>query len=261
MNLWHVAVLIVPLFWGGYFMGNRVRQPCPAQTSFTTMTACTLFDETMDKEAKKVAHRPLMVYIGSADVTQPGFISFTYAELDVTKQQDFEKYFCPGSVDVFFSEHTYEHIRAEKYAVSFQLMLKYLRPGGYVRLATPTFPPNHTPGPLDVEYGHVSFYTAEALRQELQGAGFEPVTILEQRLQGPGGGWIGFCSKWFDSCGGRVRRSFRHDNRNTDVLRTRGADLPHNAFNEIDDICINTTEELLLSTIVEAFAPSMLQLQ
>lgn len=201
-----------------------------------------------------IAQRPFLVYIGASNQVQPGFVSYNYAELDITKSDDFQRLMCPGTIDIFFSEHTLEHIPLEKYAILFSLFLKYLKPGGFVRIAIPTFYDSHVPSDLDKLYGHVGFASALSLEMEMQSAGFVNVTLLEN-LNFVNGRYAGFTSKRFDECEGRVRRSMRHDSRNIQFIKERFASYDLIGNNDIADVVNSTDKPPVLSTIIQGHRP------
>lgn len=202
----------------------------------------------------KIAQRPFLVYVGTSGLTQPGFVSYDYLELDITKPGDFQQLMCPGSIDIFFSEHTLEHIPIDKYGILFSLFIKYLKPGGFVRLAIPTFYERHVPSDVDKAHGHVAFASARALEAEMASAGYVNVTILEQ-LNFANGRLTGFTSKKADECEGRVRRSLRHDPRNIPYLKARYASYELVGNNDIADVVNSTEIPRVLSTIIQGHRP------
>lgn len=181
-------------------------------------------------ERHPVLDRPLMVYLGSARLGQPGFIAIPYEpeygqHLDVTNAEHYKQFFCKGTVDVFFTEHTFEHVPEELHQVAFKIMYEYLKPGGLVRTAVPTYPdkkdyPNFGPSKLDIEHGHVAFPTIRSMTDSLRAAGFTDIEAVEGVPYVPGnGGGRAVTTKPYDSCHGRVQRSIRHDPRNVKWLR------------------------------------------
>lgn len=171
-------------------------------------------------QAATILHRPLMVYVGSSSITQPGFISLSQSQLDVTKAEDFLRWFCLGSVDVFLTEHTFEHVPEHLHETAFRLMHKYLKPGGRLRIAVPSYGSGHVASPLDIEYGHVTFPTRESLTRALVKAGFDKVLPLEYKDKNNT-----VTTMPYDSCDGRIRRSVRHDDRNRDWMKKNIAQL------------------------------------
>lgn len=183
---------------------------------------CLLRKEVLSKHSassplKRFLDGTQRVYIGSSDVKLTGFTSYPYQELDVTKAEHFQRHFCLESIDVFHSEHTFEHIRYEDSLVAFKLFHQYLKPNGYVRIAVPG---GHNrgkrtkPHKVDLEYGHVAFWNTTVITEYLQNAGFQRVEIREYEAPGK----ICHVNDW-DRCGGMVHRSFMHDSRNEPIIR------------------------------------------
>lgn len=187
-------------------------------------------------ERHPVLDRPLMVYLGSARLGQPGFIAVPYEveypeHLDVTNATHYKEFFCKGSVDVFFTEHTFEHIPEELHQVAFRIMYEYLKPGGLVRTAVPTFPdrkyfPDFNGSDLDREHGHVAFPSERTMTESLRAAGFTDIEAVEQVPYIPGeDGGRAVITRPYDSCMGRVQRSIRHDPRNAKWLKAHFPEL------------------------------------
>lgn len=164
----------------------------------------------------RIMNTPQRIYIGSSGIHLPGFTSYPYQELDVTKEQDFARWFCEEGIDVFHSEHTFEHISYENSLTAFKLFYKYLRPTGYVRIAVPGehhMGKSHKPDKLDIQYGHISFWNKTIIGDYLKSAGFQRIELREYQSANS-------ChiSLW-NRCEGMVRRSFMHDARNEKAFR------------------------------------------
>ena len=190
---------------------------------------------------KKIhAERPLRVYIGSSKCKQPaGFVSTDKEELDVTKPTDYQKLFCPDSVDTFLTEHTFEHITYSDGKVAFRQILHYLKPGGRFRIAVPNdasragqvFPESRA----DKFYGHVSAYGYEYLKQVLEEVGFTSVYRLEEQLKLNATHEKIVSTSW-DRCDGPVDRSLKYDWRNEEALRKIYPAASLDIRNEIGDM-------------------------
>jgi predicted SAM-dependent methyltransferase len=220
-------------------IGSQIEQYCKQQHEFADL---------------KIAQRPVLIYVGSSGIRQPGFVSYPFDELDITQPAHFQRIICRDSVDTFFSEHTLEHIPLNQYSTIFGLFLQYLKPGGFVRIAIPTYSDLHRPSEVDKRYGHVGIVSAPVLEREMQSAGFTNVTILEQ-VHFTNGQRKGFTSKLWDECEGRVRRSFRHDQRNAQYLKERYAAFAMVGNNDINDVINSTDFPSVLSTIVQGHRP------
>ena len=191
--------------------------------------------------------RPLMVYVGSSSINQPGFISLHQASLDVTVPRDFARWFCLASVDTFLTEHTFEHIAEDMHEPTFRLFHKYLKPGGRLRIAVPVYEDNHNASRLDLDYGHVAFVTRQRLEASLRRAGFDQVRALEYRDTQAG---VAYTIP-HDSCHGRIRRSVRHDGRNREWLKRNMAGLNLTEHNDLGTNVIRPPPPLM-STILDA---------
>lgn len=233
---------------GGISELHFLKQP---SKNLSLQQLCQAQMTTANPIVKRMLSRPLMVYVGSSTINQPGFMSFQQTDLDITIPEQFASYFCKQSVDVFFSEHTIEHIPEAKHVGIFKTMRDYLKPGGIVRIAIPAYPPNHVPSELDVKYNHVAFPTVETLEEHFRQAQFAKVTRLEYLVHNET--FHGMCSMPFDSCAGRVRRSFRLDSRNSDFLQEKWMSLRKTEFNGIAGVCFTADNTPpMFSTIVEA---------
>lgn len=161
---------------------------------------------------------PFKVVLGASRKGQPGWILTERAELDLTREEDWARWFLPGSIDVLLAEHVWEHLTSEEGEVGARLCWRHLKPGGRLRLAVPDgFHPD--PGYIEwVRIGgrgpganeHKVLYDYRSLTSLLEKAGFR-VELLE----------------YFDELGhfkarpwhiedGFIRRSHRFDPRNAD---------------------------------------------
>jgi len=163
-------------------------------------------------------HDNLKVIVGSATITQKGWISTNYPVLDLTKVHTFAELFDPGTVSNFLAEHVWEHLSLEDGAIACRNCFMYMKNDGLLRIAVPdglhpdkdyithVKPGGTGPGADD----HKVLYNYRTLSALLENAGYK-VRLLE----------------WFDEHGrfhhedwsdadGHVRRSTRYDPRNSD---------------------------------------------
>lgn len=129
--------------------------------------------------------RPLRLLVGASSTAYPGWVATEEDELDLTDARAWTL-FRPGTIDAILAEHVWEHMTADESLRAAELRFRYLRPGGYLRLAVPDG--NH-PDPNFIEMVrpgatvkdhdvHEVLYTERTLREMLQRAGFE-VRALE----------------------------------------------------------------------------------
>jgi predicted SAM-dependent methyltransferase len=138
--------------------------------------------------------------------------------LDVTDRGDFECYWRPGSRTAFLAEHVLEHLNADGAWKTCANCFKFLKHGGWLRVAVPDgFHPEPSyielvkPGGTGIgAYDHKILYNYKSLRSILEEIGFS-VELLEYWDEN---GQFHF--RQWDSKDGHVSRSKRYDERNKD---------------------------------------------
>ncbi len=162
--------------------------------------------------------RPLRLVIGAGGVPARGWIATDQEQLDLLDPKTWERFFQPESIDALLAEHVWEHLtQDEAHAAAIQCY-RYLKPGGYLRVAVPDGY-HSSPSYRDIVkpggsgFGsddHKVLYTHVSLAQVFESAGFR-VELLEYfDEQGV------FHNKPWDPAGGLIRRSKEHDERNRD---------------------------------------------
>ncbi len=129
---------------------------------------------------------PLKVIIGAADVSQRGWVRTDIGHLNVLKEKDWARYFDDASIDALLAEHVWEHLTVADGFLAAKNCFKFLKPGGYFRIAVPdgnfpdvkyidyVKPMGSGPGSGD----HKVLYTYKTLGDLLQRCGFK-VKLLE----------------------------------------------------------------------------------
>ncbi len=158
----------------------------------------------------------LRISVGTGSRPAPGWISSEIEFLDLLDESTWNEHFSENSIDAILAEHVWEHLEPADGLRAAKTCYRYLRPGGYLRLAVPDG--NHTaPGYLEaVAVGgtgpgaddHRVLYTAESLTTMLQSAGFIPRPLEFFDEQGS------FCEVPWSPKEGLIRRSRRFDPRN-----------------------------------------------
>jgi predicted SAM-dependent methyltransferase len=77
------------------------------------------------------------VVIGAWSRYDAGWIPTQREFLDLTKPSHWERSFQPDSVDALLAEHVWEHLTPEEGLAAARTCYRYLRPGGYLRVAVP----------------------------------------------------------------------------------------------------------------------------
>ncbi|MEQ8563051.1 MAG: glycosyltransferase [Cytophagales bacterium] len=166
---------------------------------------------------------PLRLNIGSGRDIYDQWICMDIDDLDITKEEDWVRYFQEGDIDMILAEHVWEHLDLEDTKRANQHCLKYLKPGGKLRLAVPDgnfdsvdYIEHVKPGGIGPGAGdHKNLYDYKSMVSTLKSAGFN-VNLLEywddngqfQRLD------------WDVHNGGMIKRSYDYDVRNVGgVLR------------------------------------------
>lgn len=90
----------------------------------------------------KVAQRlrkgeKVRVVLGSGGLYETGWIATDIDVLNVLRLEDWQYFFRPGVVDALLAEHVWEHLTPEDGLIAARNCYKYLKPGGYFRIAVP----------------------------------------------------------------------------------------------------------------------------
>ena len=165
---------------------------------------------------------PLRLVVGSSGIFEPGWIPTDMQDLNLLEEKDWARWFKVAGVDAIIAEHVWEHLTPEQGLLAAQNCYRYLKTGGYLRLAIPD---GCSPDPAYIEHvrvggsgpgadDHKVLYTYKSLQDMLSKAGFT-VKLLEYYDEAGT-----FHAEDWDVSQGLVRRTKRFDPRNTDgVLR------------------------------------------
>jgi len=176
-----------------------------------------LWQESAKLKAAIDGKSDLKIIVGSASLSQEGWLSTDYPTLDITNQTTFYSIFkSPGRVSHFLAEHVWEHLPPEIAGVAVQNCYTFLKAGGVLRIAVPDGfhpDPDYIAQVKPGGYGagaddHKVLYNYITLTKILKDAGFD-VVLLE---------WFDdlgqFNSQAWDIQDGIIRRSQRFDSRN-----------------------------------------------
>lgn len=156
------------------------------------------------------------IVIGAGDIYDKGWVPAEYEFLDLLKQSDWDRFFQPDSIDAMLAEHVWEHLTPENGKRAAAMCYRYLKPGGYLRVAVPDG--NH-PDPSYIEHvriggtgpgahDHKSLHTHESFSDTFSSAGFR-IELLEY-FDADGN----FHHNPWDPAKGSISRSKDHDRRN-----------------------------------------------
>jgi predicted SAM-dependent methyltransferase len=159
------------------------------------------------------AHR---VVIGASGVFDSDWIPTDAQQLNLLRPDDWAKYFQPASIDALLAEHVWEHLSIEEGCTAASICYRYLRPGGYIRVAVPDgLHPDENyreyikPGGVGGGEigGHKVAYTFRQLQEVFESAGFETELLEYHDERGKP-----HVHPW-DTAAGMIHRSVRFDPR------------------------------------------------
>jgi predicted SAM-dependent methyltransferase len=156
------------------------------------------------------------IIIGSGGTKYPGWVATELEELNLLIESNWKHYFDEGSLCAILAEHVWEHLTPDESRIAIENSYKFLKKGGYLRVAVPD---GFHPEPQyinDVKPGgrgagaddHKVLLTHEYFRECFESAGFK-VELLEYFDRD---GCFHY-SEWNIS-DGFVGRSMRFDERN-----------------------------------------------
>lgn len=166
------------------------------------------------------------IVIGAGGTREPGWIASEEEFLDLLDPGDWNRFFRPDTIDAMLAEHVWEHLDLADGLRAAQMCFKYLKPGGYLRIAVPD---GMHPHPEYLEwvrvggsgagaYDHKVLYTHLTLRKLLEDAGFD--VVLYEYFDAAGE----FHDRPWSPQEGMITRSRRFDERN------RGGELNYTSI-------------------------------
>ena len=126
------------------------------------------------------------IIVGASGTEFEGWVPTNQDILNLLVESDWRAYFKPDSLDAILAEHVWEHLTQEEAVEAARHCFKFLKPGGYLRVAVPDgFHPNpryiewvrpggNGPGADD----HKLLYTYDTFRKVFTSAGFD-VSLCE----------------------------------------------------------------------------------
>lgn len=170
----------------------------------------------LKRELKQCTKKKIIV--GAGGTQYEGWLSTDEKILNLLFDEDWASLFRPDSLDAILAEHVWEHLTPKQAVIAAYNCFKYLKPGGYLRVAVPdglhpsedyinwVMPKGTGHGSDD----HKVLYTHETISSLFSPIGFT-VSLLEYFDQSGV-----FHEYTWDSVDGMVRRSKHFDSRNTD---------------------------------------------
>ena len=123
------------------------------------------------------------IVIGASGIHDFGWIPAEENFLNLLKQDDWEHFFRPNSIDAMLAEHVWEHLTLTEGLLAAKVCFRYLKHGGHIRIAVPD---GLHPNSEYIEWvkvkgigvgadDHKVLYTYKTLKQIFEDAGFQVV--------------------------------------------------------------------------------------
>jgi predicted SAM-dependent methyltransferase/GT2 family glycosyltransferase len=169
----------------------------------------------MTKAIRNSGSSPKII-VGAGCTQYQGWVSTDRDILNLLNENDWRSYFHPEMLDAILAEHVWEHLTSQEAEIAVRFCLRYLRPGGHLRLAVPdgyhrdaNYLDQVRPGGSgEGADDHKVLYNYRTLSELLQRVGYK-VQLLE---------WFDeeghFHHEDWDEADGFVSRSTRYDPRN-----------------------------------------------
>ena len=169
------------------------------------------------RELATLRERPVKrVVVGAGPTHYEGWVSTDRAALDLLDETTWLRYVAEGSLDAILAEHVWEHLDAAQALTAARTCLRFLKPGGRLRVAVPdglhpdpayvaqVRPGGSGPGADD----HKLLYTHDSFAAVFEAAGFRADKLEYFDAQGL------FHAVDWDPADGMIGRSQRFDRRN-----------------------------------------------
>lgn len=157
------------------WLPNSVRDPLVSlKNSYHQVTRQrALRRAVQDQPAKKIV-------VGACDTQFDGWVSSDKKTLNLLAESDWVACFEPGSLNAILAEHVWEHLTPEEAGIAATYCFRFLKPGGYLRVAVPD---GFHPDPGYIEWvrpegsgpgadDHKVLYTYDTFRKVFTSAGF-----------------------------------------------------------------------------------------
>jgi len=156
------------------------------------------------------------IVIGSSGTAFDGWVSTDREVVDLLREDTWAEYFGRDSLDAILAEHVWEHLSPEHAVRAARNCFRYLKPGGYLRVAVPD---GYHPDPsyiADVRPGgtgsgaddHKQLYNHVSFADLFASVGFKVHLYEYFDSQGR------FQVREWDPADGMIQRSVRFDTRN-----------------------------------------------
>lgn len=87
--------------------------------------------------ADRPLNSPLRIVVGAHGISEHGWIATERESLNLLNVSDWREYFTNDSIDAILAEHVWEHLTRQDGIEAARNCYRFLKPGGYVRVAVP----------------------------------------------------------------------------------------------------------------------------
>ena len=158
----------------------------------------------------------IRIIVGSESLFKFGWICTDIEYLNLLKEENWSEYFQDNIIDAILAEHVWEHLSSNEAKTAAYICFKYIKPGGYLRVAVPDGNhPNQNyiekvrPGGSGAGADeHKALYTYEKFSKIFEEMGFH-IDLLEYFDENKK-----FHFKFWNPRDGKIIRSKRFDPRN-----------------------------------------------
>lgn len=130
--------------------------------------------------------KKIRIVVGTSGIFEKEWIPTDYYYLNLLEEQDWNCFFSESSIDAILAEHVWEHLTFSEGEEAFKRCYRFLKKGGYLRVAVPdgyhpdknyinAVQPNGTGAGAD---DHKVLYTYDVLHSTLEKIGYK-ITPLE----------------------------------------------------------------------------------
>ena len=77
------------------------------------------------------------IVLGASGTAPEGWVSTDREVIDLLREDTWLRYFALGSLDAILAEHVWEHLSTDDAGKSARTCFRFLKPGGYLRVAVP----------------------------------------------------------------------------------------------------------------------------
>lgn len=163
-------------------------------------------------------HKEICLIIGAGPTKYSGWFSTDIHTLDVTKEEDFKKYFSKRKINKILAEHVLEHLTIEEIKIMLGNCYSYSADNLNIRIAVPDgyhsnekYIKKVKPGGTgEGSYDHKHLFNYKSLSDIFEEAGFNanPVEYWNDEKN--------FITTYKNNENGLIKRSFINDSRNSD---------------------------------------------